>query len=526
MSAAQPILVNGHWVSSRASATFRASNPATGEELSDVFPVSQWEDLNDQLSAAVAAFKILREVPSQQIAAFLEAYATLIEQNAPSITQDAHEETGLPLSPRLRDVEIPRTVGQLRQAAAAARAQSWRNPVIDTKLNIRSVYAPIGPVLVIGPNNFAFAFSGISGGDFAAAIACGCPVIAKAHPNHPRTTRRLAELCVQALQASGLPMSTVQMFYQCSPQDGLRLVGDPRLGATAFTGSRPTGLALKGAADSAGKPFYGELSSINPVVVLPGALVERGNAIAEEFSTSCLMSAGQFCTNPGFVLLPAGPQTEDFITTAVAKFNAAAPAPLLARNVRDGLGHSVDELKKAGAALIAGGSTVQGPGYRFANTLLRIPGDIFLANPDKFQTEAFGNAALFVVAKDAAQIRQIIKALYGNLVGVIYSDTQGSDDGVYAEIEPVLRQRVGRITNDKMPTGVAVSPAMNHGGPYPATVNPQFTAVGIPASIRRFNQLLCYDNVRAARLPAILRNDNPLQAWRLVDGQWTTGTIA
>jgi NADP-dependent aldehyde dehydrogenase len=195
---------------------------------------------------------------------------------------------------------------------------------------------------------------------------------------------------------------------------------------------------------------------------------------------------------------------------------------LLSASVQRSLDESVKTLRAAGAELVCGGSPLPAPGYRFANTLLRVSGAQFLAAPEKLQTEAFGNASLLVVVRDAAQAAEVLNHLEGNLTGCIYSDTRGSDDALYNQLAPLLRNRVGRLLNDKMPTGVAVSPAMNHGGPFPATGHPGFTAVGIPASLRRFAALHCYDNVRPARLPALLRDKNPSgRAWRLVDGNWT-----
>jgi 2,5-dioxopentanoate dehydrogenase len=187
---------------------------------------------------------------------------------------------------------------------------------------------------------------------------------------------------------------------------------------------------------------------------------------------------------------------------------------------------AVKTLQAAGAHLLAGGSAAKQPGHRFCHTLLRVSGEEFLAQPEKLQTEAFGNAALFVVVRDRAQLAAVIGRFEGNLTGCLYSDTKGADDALYAEIEPRLRPRVGRLLNDKMPTGVAVSSAMNHGGPYPSTGHPGFTAVGIPAALRRFGALQCYDNVRAHRLPAALRNENPTgKTWRLIDGQWSQGAV-
>ncbi len=524
--ALQPVLIAGQWRPAQSTGSFHAENPATGERLPEDYPTSAWADCDAALTAAAEAAVALRARPPGKIADFLTAYAAQIEAGATELVAMAHQETGLPATPRLATVELPRTTGQLRQAAAAAREGSWALPTIDAKINLRSVLEPLGPVLVFGPNNFPFAYNGVAGGDFAAAIAAGNPVMAKAHPSHPGTSRLLAEAAMAAVRETGLPAATVQMLYNIAPEDGLRLVADPRLGAVGFTGSRNGGLRLKAAADAAGKPIYLELSSLNPVVILPGALAERGPKLVEEFTTSCLMASGQFCTNPGLILLLAGEATETFINAVAERFAAAPVNPLLSAGVARGLRTSLATLRAAGAHVLTGGEPVNAPGSRFANTLLRVSAAAFLAAPAALQTEAFGNASLLVVARDAAELALVLEHLEGNLTGCIYSDTQGSDDARYQDLAPRLRCRVGRLLNDKMPTGVAVSPAMNHGGPYPATGHPGFTAVGIPASLRRFAMLACYDNVRPGRLPAALQDKNPNgKLWRLIDGSWTQGDV-
>jgi len=522
----QPVLIAGQWCAAQAAGTFHAANPATGETLPDEYPISDWADCDAALAAAAQAAETLRTLAPGLLADFLTRYAGHLEARAAEIVEMAHWETGLPKTPRLAAVELPRTTGQLRQAAAAALEGSWALPTLDSKINLRSALEPVGPVLVFGPNNFPFAYNGVAGGDFAAAIAAGNPVIAKAHPSHPGTSRLLAEAALAAVRESGLPPATVQMLYNIDPIDGLRFVADARLGATGFTGSRSGGLRLKAAADAAGKPIYLELSSLNPVVILPGALAERGPDIAGEFSTSCLLAAGQFCTNPGLVILTAGAAAETLLAAVAEKFAAAPVSPLLSAGVAGGLQTSVSILLAAGAQLVTGGRPVAAPGCRFANTLLRVSGDAFLAAPEKLQTEAFGNASLFVIARDAAQVADVLEHLEGNLTGCFYSDTGGADEALYQTLAPLLRRRVGRLINDKMPTGVAVSPAMNHGGPFPATGHPGFTAVGIPASLRRFAMLACYDNVRPGRLPAALQNKNPNgKMWRLIDGQWSQADV-
>jgi alpha-ketoglutaric semialdehyde dehydrogenase len=520
----QLILIAGEWRAAKASGTFHAENPATGENLPEEFPTSVWSDCDDALNASADAATILRATPPEQIAKFLTRYAERIEARKNEIVEIANLETVLPKAPRLADVELPRTTNQLRQAAAAALEGSWALPTIDTKTNIRSLLAPLGPVLIFGPNNFPFAYNGIAGGDFASAIAAGNPVIAKAHPNHPRTSQILAEEAITAVRETNLPPATVQMIYNIAPEDGLRMAADKRLGAIGFTGSRAAGLKLKAAADAVGKPVYLEMSSLNPVVILPGALKERGAKIVEEFTGSCLMASGQFCTSPGLVILFASNETEQFIAGVKAKLESTTPGILLSSGVARNLAGSVKILQTAGSELVTGGSPLAG--NKFANTLLRVSGEKFLASPEKLQTEAFGNASLFVIARDAAEAEKILAHLEGNLTGGIYSDTNGGEDLLYEKFAPLLRARAGRLLNDKMPTGVAVVASMNHGGPFPATGHPGFTAVGIPASLRRFAMLQCFDNVRPPRLPAALQNKNPNgKMWRLIDGNWSQDNL-
>jgi NADP-dependent aldehyde dehydrogenase len=303
-------------------------------------------------------------------------------------------------------------------------------------------------------------------------------------------------------------------------------VSDPRVGASGYTGSRSAGLKLKAAADAAGKPVYLELSSVNPVIILPGALAERLDDLVGQFATSCLMGSGQFCTNPGLVILIKSVESEKFVQAVTQKFGAAPVQTLLSRNVESTLNKAVATLRTAGAKLLVGGAPGGGNGYSFNNTLLSVTGDQFVQHAEALQTEAFGNASLIVMADNLDQAAAVIEKLEGNLTGCIYSDTRGSDDEAYERLAPRLRVKVGRLLNDKMPTGVAVSAAMNHGGPYPATGHPGFTAVGIPASLRRFAVLQCFDGVRPQRLPSLLQDKNPTgKTWRLVDGQWTTADV-
>jgi len=524
---AQPVLINGKWRASSGADSFQATNPATKEQLSEVYPVSPWSEIEEALTAAATAFKTVRSFSGSRFADFLEAYAAEIELRIDEIVEAAHQETAYPISPRLKDGEMVRTLDQLRQAANSARSETWTLPTIDTKTNIRSMLGPIGPVAVFGPNNFPLAFNSISGGDFAAAIAAGNPVIAKGHSSHPRTTQLFAEAAQNACETTGMPDGFIQLIYRTSHEDGAKLVSHPLLGASGYTGSRHAGLVLKEAADKGGNPIYLELSSINPVFILPGALTERSAEIVDEFSASCLMGTGQFCTNPGLVVVKAGEQAESFIAAVAEKFSNAPAGTLLGEGVERSLRAGIVAIQRTGAHIVTGNQPVGGDRCCYANTLLRATGKSFLEDPAGHQSEAFGNASLIVVAETDEEMLRIAEHLEGNLTGCIYSATDNSDDALYDKIGEELLQHVGRLLNDKMPTGVAVSRAMNHGGPYPATGHPGFTAVGIPASLRRFGTLDCYDNVREHRLPTALQNNNPHDdLYRDIDGTMTIDDIA
>jgi 2,5-dioxopentanoate dehydrogenase len=527
MSDTQPVLIAGRWRPSNAVGTFAPDNPGTKEPTGETYPVSSVTEVEEAIEAAAEAAEVIAALEPGSVARFLERFAERIEARSDELVAMAHAESGLPAETRLGGIELPRTTGQLRQAAAAARDASWSLPTIDTEAGIRSIYGPLGGgVSVFGPNNFPFAFNSLAGGDFAAAIAAGNPVIGKGNSSHPGTTRLFAEEALEAAKETGMPDATVQLIYRTDHEVGKKLVSHPKIAATGYTGSRGAGLTLKAAADAAGKPIYLELSSINPVVILPGALAERGAEIADEFLTSCLMGTGQFCTNPGILLLLKGEATDRFIAAAQEKFGGAPVGTLLSRSVEDGMERSVRALQTAGAEVLIGGQRGGGTGYSFQNTLLKVDGAHFLQDPEALQEEAFGNESLLIVADDIEQALDITRHFEGNLTGCIYSDSQGEDEPLYGRIAPILRTKVGRLLNDKMPTGVAVSSAMNHGGPYPATGHPGFTAVGLPASVLRFGMLQSFDNVRQHRLPSVLRDQNPTgSVWRFIDKQWSQADV-
>ncbi len=500
------VWIDGAWVASRGTGTFRACDPTSGEEFGAEFPISPWEELEQALTAAARADAITREWPAERFAEFLETYAAAMETHAEEICALAHRETALPISPRLRDVELPRAFNQMKVAAQCARTGDWALPTIDETLNIRSCYRAIGPVLVMGPNNFPLAINSISGQDFTAAVAAGNPVIAKGHPAHPGVTRLFGQLAAQAAEKCGFPAGFVQLVYHMEPEDGLRMIRDDRIAAVAFTGSRHGGLRIKEAADQTGKPAYLEMSSINPVFVFADYLRNSADQLADDFFGSCLMGSGQFCTNPGMLILPPGAEADQWVQQMTERFAGSNCGPLFSEPVRQQFLAGISRLQAAGARLLTGGQARPGAGFHTESTLLQVSAAEYLQRPRDFQQEAFGNSSLLVTEASTANMVAIASALEGQLTGCVYLSESEEDERAYRLLEPILRRQVGRLLNNKMPTGVAVTAAMNHGGPYPATGHAGFTAVGLPASIRRFSMLACYDNIPPHRLPELLRS--------------------
>ncbi|MGH3441836.1 MAG: aldehyde dehydrogenase family protein [Nitriliruptorales bacterium] len=515
----QRVLIDGAWVTSRGSETFASTDPKTGGVLGR-YPVSPWSELDRALDAGSVAYALASGADEERFAVFLERFADRLEAAAENILDTAHGETRLPVRPRLADQEMPRTTDQLRQAAHAVRARSWKRPTLSPQARIGSLRVPLpGSVCTFGPNNFPLAFNAVSGGDFAAAVATGHPVIAKANPGHPATTALLAAEARRAVEEARLPPAFVQMIYHTDDADGRRMVADPRVAAIAYTGSLTAGVTLKEAADRAGKPVYLEMSSVNPVVVSPGALAERATAVADELAQSMLSASGQLCTSPGLIFVLEGQGAAVLRRELRHRLERQPGGPLLAANVQSGLEASRARWLGAGARVVAEGMAAPAR-CAFPNTMLEVAGSTFLADPATFQEEAFGNLSLYVVAADMDELCLALARLRGNLAGSIYTASAG-DGQFYGAVEPVLAQRVGRLLNDKPPTGVAVVAAMHHGGPYPSAGHPGFTAVGSPASLDRFTMLRSYDNVSDNRLPDELKAGNPLGLQRYVDGEWT-----
>lgn len=489
------VFINGQWVASENSGTFHAYNPLTGDTVGEDFPVSSWADCEKAMLAAAEADEECRDWPAARFADFIEAYVEEIIARTDDLVETAHQETGLPAEGRLRNGELQRTINQLKLAAEACRSEQWKEPVTDEANGLFARQESLGPALLIGPNNFPYAYNSIAGGDFAAAVAAGNPVIAKSHPLHPNTSRIFAEAVEVAMKKTDMPSGFVQMLYHMEPEDGLNMIRDSHIAAVSFTGGKPAGMAIKQAADESGTPVYLEMSSLNPVFLHPNALKERASDIAGEFLGSNFLGCGQFCTNPGLLVAIDNEDLAAFLSAVTENYSEADPGVMLSSGGVESYHGALQKIKNSGAEVLCTRAANSGAGAWPEATLLKISGSQFLEAPSEFQEEAFGPSSLVVAVESIDQMVEVATLLHGNLTAGQYIASNGEDDETARHMVSILRRKAGRLLVNRMPTGVAVSPAMNHGGPYPATGHPRFSAVGFPASIARFTKLTCYDHV-------------------------------
>lgn len=520
----EPVLIAGTWRPARNADSFRAIDPSTGTPRAAIWPVSDWEDADAAITAAAQAAAELQRIPDERRAAFLDGYAARLEARGADLVAAAHAETGLPVKPRLAEAEMPRMLDQLRQAAAAIREGTWRMAMIDTTRNIRSAAFGLGPVVVFPPANFPFAYGAVTGGDFAAALAAGNPVIAKAHPGHPSVSRLAAEEARAALDDVGLPAATVQLLHGLSVTDGERIVADPRVGATGFTGSQQAGMRLFAAAAAAGNVMWVEMGSVNPVVLLPGAIAERPAELAAELTASVTGSAGQVCIKPGVVFIVDDHAGAAFVRHLAAAFAAVGPQVLLGPSGKDRLVHAIDALRRSGARCLVGDAETALPASgpcMHPPTLLEAGGAAFRADPDAWLVEAFGNATLVVRCSSLDELIAAVACVHGSLAASIYAARDGQDESAFAAVWALLVAKAGRIVENRMTTGMAVVPPMQHGGPWPSAAPPFFSAVGMPWTILRYARRICFDGCSQPHLPEILRDAPPPgRPWRFIDGGW------
>jgi alpha-ketoglutaric semialdehyde dehydrogenase len=504
-----------------SAGTLRAHNPATRADIEPGFGTASADELAAACQLAEQAFDAYRAVPLEGRARFLETIAERIVDIGPILIERAAQESGLPVA-RLEG-ERGRTVNQLRLFAKVVRDGHFLEATLDAALpqrtpprpDLRMRKIPVGPVAVFGASNFPLAFS-VAGGDTASALAAGCPVVVKAHNAHLGTSELVAKAVRQAAEECGMPEGVFSMVIGEGNGIGADLVGHPAIKAVGFTGSRGGGLALVriAAARKEPIPVYAEMSSINPLFLLPGALEEKGAALAPAFVDSLVLGVGQFCTNPGLVIGLAGPQLEAFTAAAAGALQAKGAGTMLTAGIHQAY---VDAIEKrggvSGLSLVARGSA-EGQGCAAQAALYLCDAATFLANP-ALEEEIFGPASVMIACRDEAEILAVANHLEGQLTATVHATR--ADLGVAGSLLPILERKVGRILFNGFPTGVEVSHAMVHGGPFPATSDSRSTSVGATA-IERFLRPVCYQDVPSELLPEALRDDNPLGLARVVDG--------
>ena len=503
----------------------RGYDPANGRELEPAYGGASAAQIERACELADAAFDAYRETSLETRAQFLERIAERLLESADALVGRAMQESGLPRT-RLEG-ERARTVGQLRLFAAVVRDGSWLDARIDRALpdrkplprsDLRLRHVPLGPVAVFGASNFPLAFS-VAGGDTASALAAGCPVIVKAHPAHPGTSEIAGRAIQAAVQDCGFPEGVFSMLQGAGNALGAALVADPRIKAVGFTGSRAGGLALVRIAQQREEPIpvFAEMSSVNPVLVLPHALAARGNAIAKGFVASLTMGAGQFCTNPGIVLAIEGTETDALETQIAQLLPACAAAAMLTPAICDTYAKGVARIASHPRVKTVARGTPVASGHGGQAAFFSTRASDFIADP-ALQEEVFGASSVLVRCANVDAMRDVLAKMEGQLTVTLHMDPE--DEPAARALLPLLERKAGRILVNGWPTGVEVSHAMVHGGPFPATSDSRTTSVGSLA-IRRFLRPVCYQDFPGSLLPAALRDDSGEAIPRLVDGKRT-----
>jgi NADP-dependent aldehyde dehydrogenase len=505
-----------------SDATLRAINPATNEAFGPSFAEPDAAAVAAACAAAAAAFDLYRETGLEARATFLEAIAGEIEAIGDVLIETAMAESGLPRA-RLEG-ERGRTTGQLRLFAQVVRRGDWIGARLDPALperkplpraDLRQRFIALGPVAVFGASNFPLAFS-TAGGDTASALAAGCPVIVKGHPAHPNTGALVGAAVSRAVAACGLPEGVFALLTGQSHDLGGALVRNPHIKAVGFTGSRAGGLALMRIAAERAEPIpvFAEMSSINPVLLMPAALAARAEALGTAFIGSLTLGAGQFCTNPGLVLGLDGPDLDRFAAAATTALTAAQPHVMLTPGIFGAFEQGVSRLTgRDGVKLLARGCVGDGVNQA-VGALFEVDAATFLAD-DVLAHEVFGSSSVIVRVPDLATLATVLERLEGQLTATLHLDAADAEPA--RDLLPILERKAGRILANGWPTGVEVAHAMVHGGPFPATSDPRSTSVGTRA-IERFLRPVCYQDIPDLLLPPALQAGNPLGIARTVDG--------
>jgi NADP-dependent aldehyde dehydrogenase len=521
MAAATPI--GAHWIAGHAESAggepFTGADPVSGRALEPSYREATAETIHRACEAAGQVAGEFSACAPEVRSALLRRIADGMEALGDVLVQRVTAETALPVD-RVHN-ERARTVSTLRQFAALLEEGSWVDARIDRgdplrqppKPDLRRMLVPIGPVAVFAVSNFPLAYS-VAGGDTASALAAGCPVVVKAHPAHPGTSELVAEVIAEAVHDTGLPGGVFSLVHGRTPPTGAAVVRHPAIAAVGFTGSLQGGRALfdLAAARPVPIPVFAEMGSLNPVFVLPNALAARGPEIAEMLAKSGTLQGGQFCTCPGMVLWLPGPGADAFAAALREHVGEVAPVASVHTTIRAGYEKALAEVRDLVKVQFEAR-----PGDAAAGVwpaLLTVAPDAVLAH-ERLRAELYGPAMMTVPCTEPGDLLRIARAMTGYLTATVHGD--GDDFVLHAELLAVLRRKVGRLIANGVPTGVEVCPSMVHGGPYPATTDARFSAVGT-TSIQRWVRPVCWQDWPHELLPPELRDDNPRGIRRLVDG--------
>ncbi|OGT36140.1 MAG: 2,5-dioxovalerate dehydrogenase [Gammaproteobacteria bacterium RIFCSPHIGHO2_12_FULL_37_14] len=511
--------------------TFCAINPATGEALECEFFKSSPADIDKALTLATNAFEIYRQKSSKEISAFIRCIADEITALGDDFITRASDETGLP-KPRIQG-EKERTINQLMMFARMVEEGSWVGATIDQadpnrqpmpKPDLRRMFVPIGPVVVFGASNFPLAFS-VAGGDTASAFAAGNPVVVKAHQSHPGTSEYVAAAIIRAAKACDMPNGIFSMLHEAGTETGMGLVKHPATKAVGFTGSLRGGRALFDAAASRPEPIpvYAEMGSLNPVFLLPHALAERGEKIAEAFYQSVTLGVGQFCTNPGIVFGLDSEALQDFLHDVAKRISETSPGTMLNKGIQQAFVQGIHALsgypgvtKLASTQDQADDKKTQGGATLFSTDLKT------LLENEAIKKEVFGPCSVVVSCESKARMCDLARSLEGHLAASVHGTERDFEE--YADLLSILRTKVGRIIMNGFSTSVEVCASIVHGGPYPATTSAHMTSVGTLA-IERFVRPICFQNYPQSALPDQLKDANPMGIWRIVNDEFTKSAI-
>lgn len=519
----------GNQLSAKGSKTYKTFNPQLNINNENVFIEADSQEINEAVSLASNAFKECRTLSGKRKAEFLSAIADEILALDDELIKIYCSETGLPEG-RAKG-ERGRTVGQLRAFAELLEEGSWVEATIDTaqpdrqpmpKSDIRKMLVPLGPVVVFGASNFPLAYS-TAGGDTAAALAAGCPVIVKSHPMHAGTGELIASAIINAANKTGMPNGVFSNLNSSGIEVGTQLVSHPKVKAVGFTGSIRGGRALYDLAAKREEPIpvFAEMGSINPVVILPSALKNKGEALAKTYAGSITLGTGQFCTNPGLLLGIKGEELSHFIQNLSNEIVKVEPSCMLHPNIIGAYESNKQKaLKQPELTVVADYNSDIKANYA-RQTVTTVKGATFIKNTTLHQ-EVFGPYSMVVQCENAEQLEQVISKLEGQLTGTLIADDDEAKQ--YYKVIDALQNRVGRIIYNGVPTGVEVCPSMVHGGPYPASTDSRFTAVGIH-SIKRWVRPFSYQDWPNNLLPDELKNENPLKISRLVNNKQTKDVV-